>query len=388
MHIENELKVLLLRPERAFDSVLTVYLDVDQSKQQNLNRAFEVQLKELLGSMRQSLPDVDDVDRFSRVSKRVQDYVSTYKINGRGLVVIADDLDGFLWSYDLQVPVESTVSWDRAPNVEQLLRFVDEFQHYGVILADKSTVRLFNVFLGTIDEGPITKIGHREVRHIRTTGTDHWGSASHIQRKADEHVGHLLKNAIPSIDRMVRAGPIHRLVLAGSREVTAELRKLLPKRLESLLVGYVPLKMAATPDEVLEATRDLFERVERENEEKLVQKLVTSARKSGPVVTGLGPVLKAVNNGRAHLLVYAEELRAPGWECRLCNAVYSIEHDRCMYCGGAVTSIPNLLERAVEHVLQRGGSVEAVRGEPAEELIDAGGIGAFLKTRTASMKTA
>jgi peptide chain release factor subunit 1 len=388
MHIDNELKVLLLRPEREIDSVLTVYLDVDQSKQPNLNRGFEVRLKNFLANLRDSLPDAGQVERFARIAQRVQDYVSAYEVSGRSLVVVADDIDSFLWARDLHVPVETAVFWDRAPNMEQLLRFADEFQHYGVILADKATVRLFNVFLGMAEEGPISRIGHRDVRHIRTTGTDHWGSASHIQRKADEHVTHLLKRAIPTLEKMVRTEHIHRLVLAGSREVTAELRQLMPKRLEQLVVGFAPLNVSASPEDVLAATREIFEKVERENEQKLVEKLITSARKAGPVLTGIGPVLKAVNNRRAHLLVYADELKAPGWECRHCNAIFSIEHERCMYCDGPVAPIPNLLERTVEHVLQSGGAVEAVHGEPAEDLINAGGIGVFLKTRTASAQPA
>src|SRR6185369_9026641 len=44
----NDIQMLASRPERSEDTVLTLYLDVDQSNQANLNRGFERQFKDLL----------------------------------------------------------------------------------------------------------------------------------------------------------------------------------------------------------------------------------------------------------------------------------------------------------------------------------------------------
>ena len=43
----NEIQMLASRPRRRDKSVLTLYLDTDQSKQANLNRGFETELKEM-----------------------------------------------------------------------------------------------------------------------------------------------------------------------------------------------------------------------------------------------------------------------------------------------------------------------------------------------------
>jgi peptide subunit release factor 1 (eRF1) len=51
-----------------------------------------------------------------------------------------------------------------------------------------------------------------------------------------------------------------------------------------------------------------------------------------------------------------------------------------------VTRIEDVVERAVDHGVRHGASVEVIRSEEAESsLMNAGGIGAFLRTRTASV---
>jgi peptide subunit release factor 1 (eRF1) len=47
-----------------------------------------------------------------------------------------------------------------------------------------------------------------------------------------------------------------------------------------------------------------------------------------------------------------------------------------------VKQVGNVIERAVEHALRDKAKLEVVTGEAAAVLDSAGGIGAFLKTRT------
>jgi peptide subunit release factor 1 (eRF1) len=47
--------------------------------------------------------------------------------------------------------------------------------------------------------------------------------------------------------------------------------------------------------------------------------------------------------------------------------------------------VEDVVERAVDHAVRKGANVEVIRSEEAESsLTNAGGIGAFLRTRTAS----
>ena len=49
--------------------------------------------------------------------------------------------------------------------------------------------------------------------------------------------------------------------------------------------------------------------------------------------------------------------------------------------------IEDVVERAVGHAIRKGAKIEVIRSEEAESsLINAGGIGAYLRTRTASLR--
>ena len=57
----NDIHTLASRPKRADASVLTVYLDLDQSKQANLNRGFETQLKDMLAGIESTKNGGNDI---------------------------------------------------------------------------------------------------------------------------------------------------------------------------------------------------------------------------------------------------------------------------------------------------------------------------------------
>jgi peptide subunit release factor 1 (eRF1) len=188
------------------------------------------------------------------------------------------------------------------------------------------------------------------------------------------------------ITAVVEQRGIRRFILAGSPEVTGEVQSLLPKRLASLVIGTVELAKNATPDEIRKVAAPIAEKFERESEQSLVTQLVTSAAKSRRAVVGLANTLNAVNQSRIWQLVYADEFQAPGYECTECAALFPLEAESCSLCGSSVDSIDNVVELAVAHAARKGASLEIIRGQDTgSSLMNAGGIGAFLRTRTASV---
>jgi peptide subunit release factor 1 (eRF1) len=148
----------------------------------------------------------------------------------------------------------------------------------------------------------------------------------------------------------------------------------------------VDISTDASVERLLAAAQPIVEKYERESERRLVDEVVTDAAKGRKAVTGLSRTLKAVNEGRVWRLLYSEELHSPGFECPKCAALFSMERESCLYCGSAVRSVPDVVERAIQHALRKGATIEVVRSEASESLINAGGIGAFLRTRTASIQ--
>src|SRR5215831_13360549 len=255
----KELHEMFSRPERPYRSMLSVYLDVDQSRPSNLNRGFETQLKNLIADIRPTIRDAAELERFNPAAHRITDFVSAYQPQARGLGLFLDESDGFFRYVEFDVPVQREAHWDRIFYLQPLVTALDQFETYGVAMLDKQNLRLFTVFLGHIEEHVREGFGADRVRHIKTSGTDHIASASRIQRKADEKVRLNLRHAVKMIDWLVERRHLNRLILAGTPEITSEIRNLMPKRLTMRVIGEVDVAMDTLASDVLTATMSVAE---------------------------------------------------------------------------------------------------------------------------------
>jgi len=259
---------------------------------------------------------------------------------------------------------------------------VDDGEPVGIVLLDRANLRLFTMSLGRIRERLQKEFDRRKLRHTKTIGMDHLESAARAQHKADEQVRLNLRGVMKDIDAIFEQDKVRRVILAGSSGITAELRKVLPKRLASRLIGTLDLAISAPPEEIRLAAVPIAEEFERETERTLVEDLATSAAKSTNAVVGLGHTLHAVNQQRVWQFVYAKNFHSPGYECGKCGALYSMAQVSCPSCGSTVSRVADVVERAVDHTLRKGAKIEVVRGDEAESaLMNAGGVGAFLRTR-------
>ncbi len=152
------------------------------------------------------------------------------------------------------------------------------------------------------------------------------------------------------------------------------------------MVDRVRISATAKANEVLDLCFPFIEKLERDQEMNLVQNLVTSARKTDPVVKkavlGLNATLDAVNQGRVHRLLYPSGVKLGGYRCPGCDALLDqAPGDRnCPYCSKLLETVEDMLWLASERVLEMGGKSEEVRGAEARRQLDeAGKIGAFLR---------
>ena len=383
----NDIHTLASRPKRAETSILTVYLDLDQSKQANLNRGFETQLRDMLAGLKKRIRAENELSAFEDAGERIQSFVQQYGVGARGLALAHDASDGFFWFKELRFPVVNRARWDREVFMEPLAAALDEYERVGIVLLDRASLRLLTMYLGELEEHVRQTFDHRKIRHTKTVGMDNLGAASHAQRKADEQVRVNLRQMIKRTEHTMTDFGVHRIILAGSPEITAKFRALLPKRLAWEIIGTLDLAIDATPQQIQMAAELIAEKFERKTEQLLVTDLVTSAAKGGNVVNGLGHTLHALNQGRVWQLVYAPSFHAPGHECGTCASLYPAEANSCSSCGSTLQRVEDIVERAVDNAMCKGVKVEVIRDEQAEsDLLNAGGMGALLRSRRPSTR--
>jgi hypothetical protein len=357
--------------------VLSVYLDVDQSKVANLNRRFEGAFESRIQLIGRRFEEEYEQSDFLRCASDVCKLLSTYEPHGRSLVVFAWST-GPVWYREVNVDVGTEVHWGASPYLHPLVEALDEFEPYIVVVADRAHSRIFTVRLGAIEkQAEVHAMG--TVRHLKASGTDHLYSQSHIQRKADGNILSHFKRVVEVVDHSGTVHPAARLVLAGNAEAVSELFRLLPKPLRCRVAGSAVMPANAGEAEILEGTLALARRAERLQEVEKVERLLTSAAKGDRASVTLPSTLQAFNEDRVRELVYAEGFSAAGAVCETCHVLYPSEEMNCEVCGMPVKPADDLIENAISAAMASGASVEQVRGPAAEKLRAAGGIGAFLR---------
>jgi peptide subunit release factor 1 (eRF1) len=368
----------LIERKGAESGVLSVYLEVDQSRAANLNRGFTAALKDRLRAIEQEVCDNKAKGEFQAAAQRALEYVSNHDPHGRTLVLFCAASNGFFWSKDVNVNIPTDVRWDGKPYVRPLFEALDEHESYAVALADRQEARLFTVALGEIREHP--RISSPDKRkHISSPGTEHARSQMNIQRKDAGHAHWHLKEVAEALERLSAQVPFSRLVLAGQNEPVRELHGLLQKRLQAMVVASVPMEIGASAQDVLREVQRIAGEVERAGELSAVEELITLAGKEFHAVVSLPRTLEALRLGRIRKLVYAHGYAPQGVQCSNCSSLFPENTPACAYCGGPVQPLYDLMAAVVERVVDSGGEAEDVRDAAAERLKQAGSVGAFLR---------
>lgn len=385
MITKNEIEALMTRAPKPGSPVLSLFLHAEPAEATNINHAFLVQLKNALRPIENSIAALQDKSRqkelqreFAADVERVQRFITDYEAHARSLAIFCDASEDLFWARPINVPLRSQARWEETPYMRPLLEILDEYERYGVVLTDSERARLFTVFLGEIEEER-EAFNDLEVRHIKTTGTDHSRSQMNIQRKADEHAKHHLKTVAEMMDELARRYELGRLILAGPVEATSELADLLPKHLQERVVASIAMPIEASASDVLAETLRIEEKIERERELRAVEELITAARKGAQAVLGIEPTLLALQEGRILRLLYADRARFEGARCSNCGALFVGERKTCDYCGSPLQPADDLLEEAATRAADQQAQVELVRGAAGERLQAEGGIGAFLR---------
>jgi peptide chain release factor subunit 1 len=373
----NEVEALRQREAKPGSPVLSVYLDTDQSREINIERGFEVVLKDMLREIRQKL-DKEARQEFDADAERIRQFVEDYRDVKRGLVIFSDASEGFLWTRELNVRVRNGARWNDTTYLRPLIEILDEYERYAVVLTDRKKARFFTIYLGEIEEHAQAE-AQLDVTRVNEVGTDHIESQMTVQHKADQHAHNHLKHVAELTARLASIREFDRLILAGTDEATSELSALLPKALQAKVVRQISLPINGSDALVLDMTLKIEAEVEREREEELVKQLITAAHKHQKAVIKLTPTVHALQEQRVWRLVYADGFTPPGAQCVNCLALYAEEKEVCDYCGQAVKSVSDFIDRAAERVLEMDGTVEQVRGAAAELLEQEGSIGALLR---------
>ncbi|HEY66413.1 MAG TPA: hypothetical protein G4O02_17825 [Caldilineae bacterium] len=357
--------------------MLSLYIDI--TPQRLVEIPLEQRVEALLEREEDKLVEKDELARFRSAKQRVMEHIRfQFRPSGRCLAIFcAPEQD--LWRvYHLPAPVEDHLEWGDHAYLRPLLMLMDEYERYGVVLLDREKARFFLYYLGEVAEYGIAEYddtpprtrdqGPGQLRHL------HW---------LEEQYEHHYRRVAEVVSRLYERERWERLVLGGTGENPELLRNVLPEALQALIAGTFNAPVTANfntiRDEVAAIERQIEEAVEAER----VEAVITRAFKGQRAVLGLADTMWAVQQGRVHILVVPAGFKHKGWRCEQCGGLVADLTDQrppaCPYCEGPLVGEEDIIDVAMQHVLDQGGHLEVVRGPAQERILKEGPVGAILR---------
>ncbi|HEU4386925.1 MAG TPA: Vms1/Ankzf1 family peptidyl-tRNA hydrolase [Blastocatellia bacterium] len=375
----EDIRQLQVHPSGSDSLVLSLYVDVDQTKASNLNRGFETVVENLFRRIADGEARAGNgrVTRFETERQKALRFLRDYTPRGKGLVIFSDSTRNLWWQREVQVVVPTEARWSSQPWVRPLLALIERHDPLVIVLVDKHRARIIAVDASGM-EHQSEVVSDVPGKH-QTTGTDHIWSQSRMDRDHVNHIKGHARRVADALTAVVEKVKANRLVVGGPVEATSIFTDELPKRFQQMVIGTISVPVDVSSEKLLAELAQVQETAEVKDESRLVDSLITSARKRNHAVLGLVDTLGACYQGRIYRVIVESAYHAEGGQCTSCHALMPPGRNKCSFCESNLESAPDLINRLSRKVLDQGGKVQTVSGAAAEALADAGHIGAMLR---------
>ncbi|MEP7027198.1 MAG: hypothetical protein ABI960_01260 [Candidatus Eisenbacteria bacterium] len=310
---------------------------------------------------------------------RVQHYLDyDLKEDTRATAVFACYGDGDLFDA-VQVPVEfpeQRASVGPLPALYPLLRIADRNQCAAVLVSDTQFARLFVVELGAIGI-------RREVRSVPLHKSKQAGEGdpSHAHSRVEESWRRHARQAIQSLEELVRDAGASWILIGGDEVIVPELKSALSPALAERLLGHFAWDIRIPEVDLARAVDLEVRKLEAAHRVARAGELVASAPHEGALL-GIGPVTDALLAGRVRELYLSDGLAsAPtAWACRTCRSFGPGEPiAACPVCGrGELQAVP-LREELSAQALAHGAEVRFIEAGSVPEFDARDGVGALTR---------
>ena len=381
----------LMASTAARDDVLCVYLNVDPTASDNHRTppAFEIWARRALADLEASHAGAghDFRMRLRDLVVRVNEFVASHKVEGKGLAVFAGDN---LWeAIELPVAFENQLGYGQ-PNLAPLLEVVGEQAPYGLVQVDHRQARWITAWLGrpTTDGGLglVLDTSQWSSHDLMPAGGDGPGGTGiragsnreAFEQRVDEHTRTFYRQVAEQLGEWLQATALPAMIIGGNEEAVVELKQQLPPDVARRVVGTLSLPNYVPDAELLERAAPLALQHAQAASASMVNEVVDLALAGGAGAVGPDDVLAAVQRSQARTVYVQRPLDATAWQCRQCDTVFGQAVETCTQCGGAVEACPmdSLLPLLVRRT---GAELRFVSGPAAVRLYEFGGMAALLR---------
>jgi peptide chain release factor subunit 1 len=349
--------------------VTSVYLDIDGGRHvrfQDAVRSAESLLKDALAKHADEPSVASDLQRVQELVRGGVDRSRT-----RGIAIFSCSANDFWQVVELPVRVRDQVVVNHSPSVRQLEAVIDEYERFGVLLADKQRARVLVYELGELIEStelvdPLP----------RGDDDDHSYRKEKVQQHTTELVHQHLRHAADAAFRVFQDRGFDRLIIGAPEEIASELRSMLHPYLQERTEARCNIAVGASDADIRAAALAVEAEVERRNEAEMVRRLRDAVGSHNRGVAGLDDTLRALVERRVETLLVSEGFEHEGWRCGACDYIGRVG-STCPVCSTEMHYVDDVIEEAIEEALSQSCDVEICVDNADLDVL--GSMGALLR---------
>ena len=306
--------------------------------------------------------------------EKIQNFLEDeLKTAANGIAIFACSGEGLFESIQLNAPLEDNFLYVyNQPHLYHLTRLNDEYPRYAALVTDANTARIFVFGLGETLE--TEQVKGKKVQRVKVGG---WSQARYQRRVENAHASHA-KEAIETLEKIVRHDNIQHVIIAGDPHMAPVLQEHMPKHLTDKLVDVMKLDLKSSDHEVFQATLDRMREQDAKTDAEKLERLLRLYRGHSLAVVGPEATLEALANGQVDELLISVGMEEQYGEEQPIDAILAPEVPDST--GGTDSDEPRkvlMADLLVTKAKQTDATVSFI--QDSELLKEVGGVGGFLR---------
>jgi peptide chain release factor subunit 1 len=345
--------------------VTSVYASVEADP--GLREDLQVRVSSLLDQIR-PLAKNGAVGHEARLSvradiQRIRESLAEERWRPAGLAIFACSGRGLYEEVPLPRAVRDQVMVGATPYVRPMLSVLDELHRACVVLVDRATARLWEVY-----QDDMREVGTVRDRALRKPNYAAGQAEDRVRNKASELSKQHYKRVVSAIDQVFQADNCDVLVIGGHDYEVPSFTEFLPLELRSRLAGtFSADPTAATPAEIRHGASLILQGYEQAESRRLAGDVFDTLAAGGLAAAGLPDCLWAGSVAAvATLLIPDAAVTVPGVVCDESRWL-ALDGRTCPICGQPTRHTWDIIDELAEAVRAEGGSIRHVDDDRLRE---------------------
>ena len=361
----------LLQREPSGKPILSLYLDM--SVNSDNKRTHHVFINQQRAQFKELSSDRENHHRepVGEALERVQRWIDdNFDESNKGVAIFTEIGDDWVEAVEVPVPLRNRLVISERPVVSQLYELLTRDRRYGIVLLDRTHMRVLRYHLGVLDRLlEVRPDVYPSPHDVQKGGT----AQKNYQKFKAEEARQIFRMFSQDLSEFDRSHVIQHYVLLGTEDNVSGFREHLPVAIEERVVFTGHGEVDGPDMQVLDRLSDFFQQQLAAEEQNAIEELRNRVRNRYFAIAGVRDTLEQLQEGKVGMLLIARDLQSEGAQCVQCGFYIAASDSQCPYCGGSLRNV-DLVESMIRMAAQQEVDLRFVEPQPMSELDGVGGL--------------